>query len=280
MTGKSASLTQPSWEPVGPVQWTLVGLAILAFVVTVFRMPTLGFVEGGCGAIALGTAYTVARRRGPMLGPTRGPTQEPVAVFVSTSLLLAMPVAFGEPPRGVGFLAAGIGLIATQMLWAVLRYPAVSDAHSPVKKTLVENLRWGVKYGLGMAVFFSAYVAILFGVVSISSWQNLFAGAALPAVVAAYFGGGLIGGLIAGALRPLAHWPLGRMAMGFLVAIPVLEACALAEPLLDASSRNTPLREQLSIGLACALAIGPVVGLMVRSRLATSNARGSSALRS
>jgi hypothetical protein len=276
VTDRASAVAQSTWEPVGRAQWTLVGLAILGYLIAILRMPSLMLVEAGCGAIALGVVYVVARRR----GPTTGPTQEPLAVFISAFLLLAMPVAFWDPPRGPGFLAAGIGLISTEMLWAVIRYPAMSGVNPSSKTSLLGNLQWGVRWGLGMAVAFSLYVTVLFGVVSLASWQNLFAGAALPAVVAAYFGGGVLGGLIAGALRPLSHWPLGRMAMGFLVAIPVYEGCALASPLFDTSSRTTPLREQLTIGLICALLVGPVVGLMVRSRLATSKAPGPSASRS
>lgn len=253
------------------MQWTLVGLAILSFFAAVLRMPLLGLVEAACGAIALGTAYAVAQRR----GPTAGPTQEPIAVFLVGFLLLAMPVAAGDPPRGAGFVAAGIGLIATEMLWAVLRYPAVKSVNPQPKRTLLENLRWGVKWGLGMAIGFSVYVAILFGAISIGSWHNMFAGATLPVVVAAYFAGGIIGGLIAGALRPLGHWPLGRMAMGFLVAIPVYEAIAFAQPMLDTSSRSTPLREQLSFGLIGALLVGPMAALSVRPRSPLSQSQRS-----
>jgi hypothetical protein len=53
--------------------------------------------------------------------------------------------------------------------------------------------------------------AVLFVIVSVS-WHNLFAGAARPAVIATYVAGGLFGGLIAGALRPVSYWPLGAMA--------------------------------------------------------------------
>jgi hypothetical protein len=271
VTDKTASLTQPSWESVGRVQWTLVASAIVLFFAAVLRMPSLGLVEAACGSIALGTAYVVAQRRGPSIGPT----QEPIAVFLLGFLLLAIPVAAGDPPRAAGFVAAGIGLIAIEMLWAVLRYPAVKSVSPQPKRTLLENLRWGVKWGLGMAIGFSVYVAVLFGVISVGSWHNMFAGATLSVVVAAYFAGGISGGLIAGALRPLGRWPLGKMAMGFLVAIPGYEVFAFAEPMLDTSSRSTPLSEQLSIGLVCALLVGPMVALSVRSRSPLSQSRPS-----
>ena len=91
------------------------------------------------------------------------------------------------------------------------------------------RLKTGFLYGTVLASIFSIYVSVMrlfFG-----SDYGKRTGFALPGTILAYFAAGMIGGLSAAALWPMAKGLIGRLILGFLVMCPVMAIFGL--PLLD-----------------------------------------------
>jgi hypothetical protein len=198
-------------------------------------------------------------------GEATHPGTEPLGVFLACVALFAFPAAFLPPPRGPGFLAATLGILCVQAIWAIYRYPTVPRSTDAPPRRLLADLRWGLAWGIGLAIFFSAYVAVLFLLDRIGTDDPSMRGRDFQLVIAAYFGGGSLGGLIAGLLRPASRWPLGAMAMGILVAFPAYWAIGVILPYIDPSESPITLREQVGIGAGCALMIGPPAALAYRT---------------
>jgi hypothetical protein len=229
------------------------------YVVLATTLPPMWEIQAVFGFLAFGGARWLSRRWGRL----NAPGKEPIAVLMAAFFLLVLPAAGGPAPRGWAFVAAGIGVLGTEGIWAVSRYPSLR--RRPGQRSIVADLRWGVGWGIGMAVIFSLYALGVFVVFSITKKHNLFADVTLPLIAGCYFAGGIVGGCIAGVLRPAARRPLGAMAMGALVAFPVYEAVALIIPLLGSDIRTVTFREQLLIGLVCAILVGPPAALSMRT---------------
>lgn len=116
--------------------------------------------------------------------------------------------------------------------------------------SLGSNIKWGVEWGLWFACGFSLLGSVLYLV------QGTFLGErsqfAFPLVVLAYFVMGLVGGLIAGLLRPLTRWRIGATGVGVVVGVVVYFIAGLT-----AVGR----KEFLSLaGLVSTLVLGTVIG--------------------
>jgi hypothetical protein len=215
------------------------------------------------GLFAIVLLSTLARS----WGEATHPGTEPMGVFLAAVALFGFPPAILPPPRGPGFLAAALGSLCVQAIWAVYRYPTIARPPDTPPRRLLGDLRWGLAWGIGLAVFFSIYVGVLFILDRIGTNDPSMETRGFQFVITAYFGGGIAGGLIAGLLRPASRWPLGAMAMGILVAFPVYWAVGLILPYIGPSDAPTTLREQLGIGVVCALMVGPPAALSQRSSL-------------
>lgn len=88
------------------------------------------------------------------------------------------------------------------------------------KSTVWQDVKWGLIYGIGLAAIYAAYVIVLFLFAGSEPFDEL--EVSLPAVLGAYFFGGLLGGVVLGLLRPLAKTLLAYMAVGMVVALPVV----------------------------------------------------------
>jgi hypothetical protein len=84
--------------------------------------------------------------------------------------------------------------------------------------SLSENVSWGIRRGLSMASLFSAYVVVV--AVMQRSVQFDAYGANVFQLVLIYLLGGLLGGAVVGALRPLNATGAGGAPIGALASIP------------------------------------------------------------
>jgi hypothetical protein len=84
--------------------------------------------------------------------------------------------------------------------------------------SLSPNLSWGIRRGLGIASLFSAYVVVI-ALMQRSIWFDAY-GANVFQLVLVYLLGGLFGGAIVGALRPLNATAAGGALIGALASIP------------------------------------------------------------
>ena len=85
----------------------------------------------------------------------------------------------------------------------------------PARTSLAENIEWGLWYGVAMACAYSAIAILLFLIRGPRAFIHN--GISLVSTIAVYLIGGILGGLMLGALRPLTRYFLGVL----LVAIPV-----------------------------------------------------------
>ena len=88
------------------------------------------------------------------------------------------------------------------------------------------NLSWGVRWGLGAAVFFSAWVTL----VRILSGSEPFAevGLSYIATITTYVILGLVGGSILGVLRRFTYAWLGAAFVGWFIAFVVYAGVSVA----------------------------------------------------
>src|SRR6185312_850256 len=134
--------------------------------------------------------------------------------------------------------------------------------HGAAPRGLVANVRWGVTWGLRMALLFSAWIGILMILnrsVTLPGGEtnhhvNAFA------VVALYVGGGIAAGAIVGLLRPLERTMAGAMLTGFVAALPFFGGCSLLVHSLSLWYSTDTI-----VTVAASLMLGPMVGAYLRA---------------
>src|SRR5436190_5839394 len=90
--------------------------------------------------------------------------------------------------------------------------------NKPARNQLANNIRWGLRFGLTLAVLFSVYVGLLVVLEIKRPFEN---NHIRPlALIAAYFVGGTLGGLIVGLARPLITSGWRAAFTGVLTVIP------------------------------------------------------------
>lgn len=134
------------------------------------------------------------------------------------------------------------------------------DRHDPRVRVL-DNVRWGITWGLRLALLFSAWVAVLMllsGSFVIRASDNRPANGLL--VIALYFAGAVVSGTIVGLTRRLARWTIGAILVGFLAALPVMAgAIMMARGRISWDTENTVLT------LAAAALLGPATAVAIRA---------------
>jgi hypothetical protein len=124
------------------------------------------------------------------------------------------------------------------------------------------NVRWGVTWGLRLALLFSAWVAFLMlanrslilrvsGVHPVNGLQ----------VIGIYVGGGIGGGIVVGLLRPLSRWALGAALLGLLAALPFAVGLAFL-----GSNFSRPDFDDVLPALITAAVLGPSTALWLWGR--------------
>jgi hypothetical protein len=191
--------------------------------------------------------------------------KEPMVVYVVAAGLVVMPFALYAPWRSLAVPAAfGIGYLAAQCLWAALRYPTRQAAGA---SSVTDNIFVGALFGVGMGVALSAIALIILSLAYLLSSDRTGISVRLVArLMGGYLVGGLLAGLVVGALLRLTAWPLGTILVGILGGIiaygalaPVVSWSYLAE-----GKGPMSLAEQAGTAVACGLFVGPVAGLMMR----------------
>jgi hypothetical protein len=92
--------------------------------------------------------------------------------------------------------------------------------------SLMENLRWGVFRGAGVAALFTVFVLILAAIPSSTAFER--AGVTLGQTICIYWFGAGAGGLILGACRPLLQFAIGKFITGILIMYPIIVSIELA----------------------------------------------------
>ena len=123
-----------------------------------------------------------------------------------------------------------------------------------------ENLHWGIRRGLGVATLYSAYVLVM-AILQRSLHFEAYGGANVFQFVLIYAVGGLLGGAIIGALRPLNATAAGGALVGALASVPF---CMGALMLLEGIPTHWPR------GMWVLLAIFSGVGALLGMHFATS----------
>lgn len=85
-------------------------------------------------------------------------------------------------------------------------------------RSLREDTLWGVRRGLALACLYSAYVIVMAGMQRSAQLDAY--GANVYELLLIYFVGGLVGGAVIGALRPLNSTAAGGTFIGALASIP------------------------------------------------------------
>lgn len=136
-----------------------------------------------------------------------------------------------------------------------------------------DNIQWGLIWGAGFAGFFSLIALALWSVSVFLAgdpdpWKDVVdiggiekRGITIGEILAGYWIAGLVGGGIAGWLRPLASRSYsGAVVTGILVGIPVSAALSAVVFGLDWNSTVTVT------WIASALVFGPVYATLIKSR--------------
>ena len=87
------------------------------------------------------------------------------------------------------------------------------------RSTTTANLKWGVKGGLGMALFYCMWVGVLYVLRGPEPFSRQ--GVSLTTVVATYLAVGVVAGGVVGLLRPLTGNGFGAFVVGYVAALPI-----------------------------------------------------------
>ena len=127
--------------------------------------------------------------------------------------------------------------------------------------TIINNLKWGVRWGLVVAVAFTGIAVV----VAVAAGPDPRGGPSLPSLVGFYFLGGTVGGLLVGLLRPITAHKAGAIFVGTLVTAALL---SLLDYLFVIKDHWQTVDTELVTILS--LIAGPVTTLMIwegKSRL-------------
>lgn len=101
-----------------------------------------------------------------------------------------------------------------------------SAAGVALARRVGQNLFWGVRWGLALAVFFCLVGVALY----VARGPRLLApyGITLGELMLVYLAGGTAAGTVVGLARPLLRWRIGAIAAGILGALLVYGAAGIA----------------------------------------------------
>ena len=120
--------------------------------------------------------------------------------------------------------------------------------------TIINNLKWGVRWGLIIAIAFTGIAVV----VTVIAGPDPRGGPSVLSFISFYFLGGTVGGLLVGLLRPLIAHKAGAIFVGTIVAAAVLS-------LLDYLFVSKDHWQTVDTELVAILSLigGPVTTLMI-----------------
>jgi hypothetical protein len=92
--------------------------------------------------------------------------------------------------------------------------------------TVLDNIRWGLWYGIFMAVLLSALAALILLTRGTGPFSKNVV--SLGTAIAIYAIGGVLGGAILGLLRPLTRYFIGVLLISIPVSLPIFAGSLLA----------------------------------------------------
>jgi hypothetical protein len=95
-----------------------------------------------------------------------------------------------------------------------------------LQATVTTNVKGGVILGFVISSLYSLYAVILYAIRGSAAFEAN--GVTMAGIVAAYYGAGIIGGAIVGALSPLLRWRLGATVVGMVAGFVVFVGIGLA----------------------------------------------------
>jgi len=125
----------------------------------------------------------------------------------------------------------------------------------------IENLKWGLRWGLIVATAFTA-IAVF---VALVAGPDPRGGPSVPSLIAFYFLAGTIGGSVVGILRPLTAHKIGAIVVGTIVTAALLTVLEYLYVIKDGWTMVDTV-----LVTACSLVAGPITSLMIwegRSRM-------------
>jgi hypothetical protein len=229
---------------------------IAAFYLAVVLAPThhSTLLTTGTGAII--ACWIIAGRCGVDAGAGR----EMIGVFLACAGAIAMPVAAQAPIPVRTMVAIGVGILATEAVWAARRFPVFPPTQ---RQGPLTRARLGILFGVLMAILVSFIATIPLAIAFFSSAADRAQVRTLvPSIYGAYLLGGASAGLVVGLLRPLSRWPLGTMLLGVFAGVCVYAAIAPVAELIRDEPQSLPT--MMGIALACGLLAGPPAALAMR----------------
>jgi hypothetical protein len=254
-----------------------VQLAILAVLALAFFDLTQFSVSKGRGPLLLAgaVAFPLATIIPLRLTPSSSSGREMIAVMFVAALAFFIPLSTEPPIQGKAATAAPLGLLVTEGLWALHRYPPIPESSTG---RMITDITRAVRLGLLIATGFSILAGVIFAVGAVSDSSHAAdVGAAAGLTIAGYFLGAVLAGAIAGLFRPVLTWPLGVMCAGILGGAVVYGAIAPAVALIEQVDGKEPmsLAAMAWIAAACGLFAGPPAAVAFKWSDARQRWRGA-----
>jgi len=141
-----------------------------------------------------------------------------MVVWFAAGLPVALPGP--DPPRGPGFLCAGIAVLGAHGLWALGRWPdGVREVHGV---PFLANVGKSLRVSLPLAIVLGVFVTVMQLLRRMIGYENHAVELnQIPVLAASYLVAAVAAGTVIGFLRTLTRWPLGLMLMGIVGALLV-----------------------------------------------------------
>ena len=254
------------------VQFAILCVLALAF----FDVTQFGVSKGRAPLLLAGVvAFPLATLIPLRLRPNSSAGREMIAVMFVAALAFFIPLSTEPPVQSRAAAAAGLGLLVTEGLWALHRYPPVPESSTG---RLITDVTRAVRLGLLIATGFSVLAGVIFAIGAISDASHAAdVGAAASLTIAGYFLGAVFAGALAGLFRPVLTWPLGVMCAGILGGVVVYGAIAPAVSLIEQVDGKEPmsLTAMAWVAAACGLFAGPPAAVAFKWSDARQRWRGA-----
>ena len=249
----------------------------ILLVLLVVYAALAGVGMGSWSLVTVGCVLSVAARALGRAGFPPVAPMTPALVWIVGTMGLVLANIRAQFPMTLSSAAVTVvGSFVVLGFWAANRYGRDPAEAKPLGSSVTE----AVFVGLLMALGLSLIAAAIFAIAAVAgAHDGALAFGNLPVLVLAYVAGGIVGGAIVGALRPLAVWPLGRMAMGIPVAAVVYGCVGAAMYVMGISDGPESWKGVLGMALGIGVIAGPMGGLTFHQGVSELDADVESRLR-